>query len=203
MSKKILNINETPGRIVLEKLKNFKPDPWPQRAVDFLMILFHAYGMDPFDALTLKWKYWKDYAIDYTPRRFMQSKRRHDAIRVNVTEKLHELIMKYANKDQTEDAYIFPFITPNLKHEELLAEVKIFVKTANKHLKKISEKEGIEKISLSNARRIFAEEAREVVNDIIADRDISYNVCRCNHHDHTKTIEAFYLNRASSSASEN
>lgn len=187
MSKKILNINETPGDTVLEKLKNFKPDPWPQRAVDFLMFLFHARGMDPFDALTLKWKYWEDGRITFTPRKFMQSKRRHHTLTMYVTKESYELIKKYANEDKSQDAYIFSFITPNLKDEELLAEVRIFVKTANEHLKKISEIEGIEKISLSDARRLWAEVGwRDLNNDSVArfmqnktsTRSICYNACK-------------------------
>ncbi|WP_020602261.1 site-specific integrase [Spirosoma spitsbergense] len=154
------NIKKALTLAEVEKIFHFPAQPGSpeEKARDLWIFSYLCNGMNVKDICRLKWK-----NIDGDILQFIRAKTANTAktklkpIVVILSQPAQEVIQRWGNKDRKQEAFIFPFLQPNIAPKRERDLVQNVTKFINKWMKRIANELGIDKpVSSYYARHSFA-----------------------------------------------
>jgi len=152
--KKALDISE------IEKIYNYPAKEWTneEKARDLWLFSYLCNGINTVDIANLKYKNIDKERILFIREKTKNSTRKNSKpVVVILSDDVKQIIDKWGDKPSLPDSYVFPLLKDGLTPTQKLAKVKQFTKTINEHMRKISQKIGIDKnITTYTARHSFS-----------------------------------------------
>lgn len=140
-------------------LRNFETEVEQEaKARDFFVFSCLANGLNFKDICLLKYRNIKDNTITVIREKTKNTTRNKPSIvRISMTQPMWDIINKWGTPNQYPDDYVFGVLEQGLSETEISKDVKQYIKTTNKYLKRIKEKLGF-KVNLTTmvARHTFA-----------------------------------------------
>lgn len=154
------NIKKALSRAELQKVFEYKPETASEtRARDFWIFIYLCNGINPKDVAELKYKNLDRSTQKITFRRAKTKRTGRDSkpAEIYLQPLAVEILERYAAKQETPEAYIFPILTQGDSAQRQDDQIKNFIQSINKPMARIAEKLGIEKpITTYAARHSFA-----------------------------------------------
>ena len=126
-----------------------------QKAKDYWFFCYYGSGMNPADAMRLKYKYLKNDYLTFTRQKTKDSN--PNEIKVSLIDQSIEIIERYATTDRLPEEYVFPDLR-DLSGESSIEDKIISIRNyLNKRLRRIGKKLNLKELpTLGNARHSFA-----------------------------------------------
>jgi integrase/recombinase XerD len=151
--KKALTVEE------IAKIYNYQaiPGSTKEMAKDYWIFLYLCNGMNVKDFCLLKWGNIDSDMLTYTRAKTQRSKKETKAISVALKPETLNIIRKWGQPSISKNAYIFPYLQPEMNDVEQRAKYKQLTKIINKYMKQTVLEVGINKnVTTYFSRHSFA-----------------------------------------------
>jgi integrase/recombinase XerD len=134
-------------------------NPFQEKARDFWVFSYLANGMNMIDILLLKYKNCEGDTFCFVRHKTKNTTKSNPInIKVIITDPLKNIMQKWGNPDKNPDNYIFPVLTREPVNESDFNKVERFIRFVNQHMKSVTQKLELPKVSTYTARHSYATE---------------------------------------------